>query len=105
MISKHLPPPCWKNWHDFHAGLCWLVLVWCWFSKVPLIMLAYQHSLAGEVAEEAGHQNPMHQHWKFPVENTCACILFNQHLDYPHLSGGWLILLDFNKHVLKIWKE
>ena len=18
--------------HDFHANLCWLVLVWCWFS-------------------------------------------------------------------------
>ena len=35
------------------------------------------------------------------ARNTCAWILFNQHLDLPHLSGGWLILLNFNKCVPK----
>ena len=29
-------------------------------------------------------------------------ILFNQHLDLPHLSAGWLILLYFNKSMLNI---
>ena len=31
--------------------------------------------------------------------------LFSQHLDLSHLSGGWLILLDFDKRVLKLWKK
>ena len=50
---------------DFHAGLCWFgaglaggPAWWSWStSKVPLIMLAYQHSLTGEVADEADHQH------------------------------------------------
>ena len=37
--------------------------------------------------------------------NTCAWVLFNQHLDLPHLSGGWLVLSDFNKCVLNIWNK
>ena len=29
--------------------------------------------------------------------NTCALVLFNQRPDLPHLSAGWLILLNFIK--------
>ena len=47
--------------------------------------------------------------WEVPCPclagNTCAWVLFNQHLDLPHLSARWLILLDFNKCVLNIWKK
>ena len=56
--------------HDFHAGSCWHMLVsaglaggpawWSWStSKVLLIMMAYQHSLAGDIADESGHQHGM----------------------------------------------
>ena len=71
-------------------------------------MMAYQHSLAGDVAEEAGHQHPitsMGISLPMLAGNTCAWVLFNQHLDLPHLSAGWLILLFFNKCVLNIWKK
>ena len=65
--QSHASVPCWKknsiDQHDFHADLCWLVLIWCWF-KVPLI------SLAGDVADEAGHQHtPLPSHAK---DVTCT---------------------------------
>ena len=57
--------PCWKNQHRPASFPCWSMLVsaggpawWsCSTSKVPLIVLAYQHSLAGEVADGADHQH------------------------------------------------
>ena len=36
-----------------------------------------------------------------PVPEFCSINIF----DLPHLSGGWLILWDFNKCVLSIWKK
>ena len=115
--------PCWKknknsiDQHDFHAGICWLVLICCWFSWWTSMMKLV---LAGDVTDEAGHQHPMmvlvcwspasHEPaWEVSLPmlagNTCAWVLFNQHLDMPHLSAWWLILLDFNKCVLSIWKK
>jgi hypothetical protein len=47
--------------------------------------------------------------WHFIVPNTrCTCViimLFNQLLDMPHLSGGWILLTKrhVNKFVHQIW--
>ena len=121
-----------------YAGICWFGAwiaggpAWrSWStSKVPLIMMAYQHSLGGDDAEEAGHQHPMlvtsiqspafhagagmlitsipctsmGSFLPMLAGDTCAWVLFNQDLDLPHLSAGWLILLDLNKCVLNNWK-
>ena len=52
-------------------------------QKVPLIMLAYQHGLAGDVAEEAGHQ---HQITSIPWILTNVCSTSERQNYFVHIQ-------------------
>ena len=60
---------------------------------VPLIMLADQHSLAGEVADEAGHQHPMHQHagQGTPVPDSCSISILICHTCQVDGLSYWIL--------------
>ena len=79
-----------------------LVLVWSWStSKVPLIMLAYQHSRAGEVADEAGHQhtrtswtptsNKQHAGQGTPVPESCSVKILICHTCQVDDLSYWIL--------------
>ena len=88
--KQHIPEqfPCWHM--QVSAG--W----WSWStSKVQLIMMAYQHRLAGDVADEAGHQYPiLVTSIKSPASHTGDWMLVtNIQLPAPHAGAGMLTML------------